>query len=62
MQGCTFTVTLHGTGTPIPCMERFGPSTLVEAGYHPPKLNTRTGRNSPCSSTPIAIGWPRQMA
>lgn len=27
-----FKVTLLGTGTPIPIMERFGPSTLVEAG------------------------------
>jgi ribonuclease Z len=27
-----FTVTLLGTGTPIPVPERFGPSTLVEAG------------------------------
>ena len=25
------------------------------------RLNTRTGRNSPCSSTPIAIGWPRRQ-
>lgn len=27
-----FTVTLLGTGTPIPVPERFGPSTLIEAG------------------------------
>jgi ribonuclease Z len=27
-----FRVTLLGTGAPIPAMERFGPSTLVEAG------------------------------
>jgi ribonuclease Z len=28
----TFRVTLLGTGTPIPVPERFGPSTLIEAG------------------------------
>jgi ribonuclease Z len=28
----TMTVTLLGTGSPIPSLERFGPSTLVEAG------------------------------
>jgi len=27
-----FRVTLLGTGTPIPSLERFGPCTLVEAG------------------------------
>ena len=27
-----FKVTLLGTGTPIPVLDRFGPSTLVEAG------------------------------
>ena len=29
-----FRVTLLGTGTPIPLPERFGPSTLIEAGDH----------------------------
>ena len=29
---CDFKVTLLGTGVPIPSPERFGPSTLVEAG------------------------------
>jgi ribonuclease Z len=28
----TFRVTLLGTGVPIPCPERFGPATLIEAG------------------------------
>ncbi len=28
----TFRVTLLGTGGPPPIMDRFGPSTLVEAG------------------------------
>ena len=31
-QNCDFRVTLLGTGTPIPSAERFGPSTLIEAG------------------------------
>jgi len=31
-QASDFRVTLIGTGTPIPCPDRFGPSTLVEAG------------------------------
>ncbi len=31
-QGQTIKVTLLGTGTPLPTMERFGPSILVEAG------------------------------
>ena len=29
---CDFKVTLLGTGTPIPSKDRFGPSTLIEAG------------------------------
>ena len=29
---CDIRVTLLGTGVPTPVMERFGPSTLVEAG------------------------------
>lgn len=28
----TFRVTLLGTGVPIPCPERFGPATLIQAG------------------------------
>lgn len=32
MDGDDFKVTLLGTGTPIPAPDRFGPSTLVEAG------------------------------
>jgi ribonuclease Z len=36
IRGQELKVTLLGTGSPIPIMERFGPSTLVEAG--PEKL------------------------
>jgi ribonuclease Z len=32
VEPCDFSVTLLGTGTPIPSSVRFGPSTLVEAG------------------------------
>jgi ribonuclease Z len=38
-------VTLLGTGTPVPLIERFGPSTLVEAG--PEKLLIDCGRGVP---------------
>src|SRR6266478_1500933 len=39
-----FKVTLLGTGTPIPDPDRFGPSTLVEAGNQ--KLLFDAGRGS----------------
>jgi ribonuclease Z len=32
MEASKFSVTLLGTGTPVPSAERFGPSTLVEVG------------------------------
>jgi ribonuclease Z len=34
VQGQTIKVTLLGTGSPLPVIERFGPSILVEAGGH----------------------------
>lgn len=40
-----FKITLLGTGTPIPDPERFGPSTLVEAGNQ--KLLFDAGRGGP---------------
>jgi ribonuclease Z len=43
-QNCDFRVTLLGTGTPIPSAERFGPSTLVEAGDQ--KLLIDAGRGA----------------
>ena len=39
-----FKVTLLGTGVPIPSPERFGPSTLVEAGDQ--KLLIDAGRGA----------------
>jgi ribonuclease Z len=41
---CDFKVTLLGTGTPIPRPDRFGPSTLVEAGDQ--KLLIDAGRGA----------------
>jgi ribonuclease Z len=41
---CDFKVTLLGTGVPTPCPERFGPSTLVEAGDQ--KLLIDAGRGA----------------
>lgn len=41
---CGFKVTLLGTGVPIPSHERFGPSTLVEAGEQ--KLLIDAGRGA----------------
>jgi ribonuclease Z len=40
----TFRVTLLGTGVPIPSLERFGPSTLIEAGGQ--KLLIDAGRGA----------------
>jgi ribonuclease Z len=42
--GCDFKVTLLGTGTPIPSPDRFGPSTLIEAGDQ--KLLIDAGRGA----------------
>jgi ribonuclease Z len=39
-----FRITLLGTGTPIPNPERFGPSTLIEAGDQ--KLLIDAGRGA----------------
>jgi ribonuclease Z len=41
---CDFKVTLLGTGTPIPSPDRFGPSTLIEAGDQ--KLLIDAGRGA----------------
>src|SRR5260370_6197323 len=47
------TVTLLGTGTPIPNIERFGPSTLVEAGTE--TLLIDCGRGVPIRLTQLHI-------
>jgi ribonuclease Z len=44
MNSCDFRITLLGTGTPIPRPDRFGPSTLVEAGDQ--KLLIDAGRGA----------------
>jgi len=47
-----FRVTLLGTGVPIPSIERFGPSTLIEAGNV--KLLIDAGRGATFGSTSSA--------
>jgi ribonuclease Z len=42
--GSDFRITLLGTGVPIPSPDRFGPSTLVEAGDQ--KLLIDAGRGA----------------
>src|ERR687890_371878 len=42
--GGTFRATLLGTGTPIPRPDRFGPSTLIEAGEE--KILVDAGRGA----------------
>jgi ribonuclease Z len=44
MTGKSIKVTLLGTGTPIPSKDRFGPSTLIEAGAR--KLLVDAGRGA----------------
>lgn len=44
LYGQELKVTLLGTGSPIPLMQRFGPSILVEAG--PEKLLIDCGRGT----------------
>jgi ribonuclease Z len=44
MTGSDFRVTLLGTGVPIPSPDRFGPSTLIEAGDQ--KILIDTGRGA----------------
>lgn len=48
-------VTLLGTGTPAPVMNRFGPSILVEAGGQ--KLLFDTGRGALQRLTQIGVPW-----
>jgi ribonuclease Z len=48
-------VTLLGTGTPAPVMNRFGPSILVEAGEQ--KFLFDAGRGAMQRLTQIRVGW-----
>ena len=48
-------VTLLGTGTPAPVMNRFGPSVLVEAGEQ--KFLFDAGRGAMQRLTQIRVGW-----
>jgi ribonuclease Z len=54
-QGQQIKVTLLGTGCPPPVMNRFGPSTLVEAGEQ--KLLFDAGRGALQRLTELAVRW-----
>jgi ribonuclease Z len=54
-QGQKFKVTLLGTGCPPPVMNRFGPSTLVEAGDQ--KLLFDAGRGALQRLTKLNVQW-----
>lgn len=53
---CDFRVTLLGTGTPIPSPERFGPSTLVEAGDQKLLIDAGRGATIRLSQLKVPIG------
>jgi len=53
--GAEMTVTLLGTGCPTPVMDRFGPSTLVEAGGH--KFVFDAGRGAIQRLRQINVAW-----
>jgi ribonuclease Z len=55
-QGQDIKVTLLGTGSPPPVMNRFGPSTLVEAGEQ--KLLFDAGRGALQRLTQFKVRWP----
>ena len=48
-------VTLLGTGTPVPAMNRFGPSILIEAGDH--KFLFDAGRGAMQRLTQLKVRW-----
>ena len=54
-QGPAIRVTLLGTGCPPPVMNRFGPSTLVEAGEQ--KLLFDAGRGALQRLTQLKVRW-----
>jgi ribonuclease Z len=51
-----FRVTLLGTGTPIPRPDRFGPSTLIEAGEHTVLIDAGRGASMRLYQLGIPIG------
>ena len=54
-QAQTFKVTLLGTGSPPPVMNRFGPSILVEAGQQ--KFVFDAGRGALQRLTQLRVRW-----
>ncbi len=53
--GQEITVTLLGTGNPVPAMNRFGPSTLVEVGTH--RFLFDAGRGALQRLTQLKVRW-----
>jgi ribonuclease Z len=51
-----FRVTLLGTGTPIPRPDRFGPSTLIEAGNHTVLIDAGRGAAMRLFQLDVPIG------
>jgi ribonuclease Z len=51
-----FRVTLLGTGVPIPSPERFGPSTLIEAGVHTVLIDAGRGATIRLFQIGVPIG------
>ena len=51
-----FRVTLLGTGTPIPSLERFGPCTLVEAGERKFLIDAGRGATIRLAQLEVPIG------
>jgi hypothetical protein len=45
---CDFQVTLLGTGVPTPRPDRFGPTTLIEAGNQKLLIDAGRGAAPPC--------------
>jgi ribonuclease Z len=58
LAGQSMTVTLLGTGAPFPSVERFGPSTLVEAGGR--RFLFDAGRGALQRLAQVAVDW-RQL-
>src|ERR1043166_10293485 len=51
-----FSVTLLGTGTPVPLPDRFGPSTLVEAGGQKLLFDAGRGASIRLNQLEVPIG------
>ena len=57
-----FRVTLLGTGVPTPRADRFGPSTLIEAGSRKLLIDAGRGATIRLNQLGIPIGPPKRFA